>query len=409
VNEAKLLVSLTHGNIVPVFDFGRIKDDLFMAMEYIPGPSLRQLLHAVSAVGQRLDPQRAAHVAAEICKGRDYAHRKNDAHGQPAGIVHRDIKPTNVLVSTEGEVKIVDFGVAKLAGRMERRGQMAGTLAYMSPEQASGLTVDHRTDIFSTGLVLYELLTNQRAYGSDTPREVLAAARKASIPPIPGELALPPQLHAILRRALALRTSVRYSSAHEMEQELSEYLLVARSSAEVDVTSPASRLSELMKSLRLDEALRNELGPLDLSDEPAEQELSLADLKEVSPGSSDEPPDVDLIRGAAETFHSEFMTRVLQEAEGGASRRWVLLLGGGAAGLLLAVVALLIFARPGPARHPSDGGASPKRVAVTASEAGSKAGVLDARARDASRDLRPTVVPVEKNTTPPPRARPGYG
>jgi serine/threonine protein kinase len=336
INEAKLLVSLNHGNIVPVFDFGRVGDDLFMAMEYIPGPSLRQVLETLSERGDRLDAQLCAHVAAEICKGLDYAHRKTDDDGRPAGIIHRDIKPTNVLISREGEVKIVDFGVAKLAGRAEGERQLAGTLAYMSPEQAERLAVDPRTDIFSTGLVLHELLSGRRAYIASSPLDVLALARKAEFTALPQEV--PAELREVVQRATRPDPTDRFATAHEMEQALSEYLLLSRSAGStMDAVSPASKLGTLIRDAAIDpELIAADGGSGD--DEGDDTEI---DAGATGPaGLDDRPPDLALIEAAAETFHSEFMTRVLQEEEEPtAGRRWPFFAAGGGV-LVLAVAAL---------------------------------------------------------------------
>ena len=359
INEAKLLVTLNHGNIVPVFDFGRVDEDLFMAMEYIAGASLRNLVQALRQDSRFLDRQLAAHIATEVCKGLDYAHRKNDELGRPAGIIHRDIKPTNILISLEGEVKIVDFGVAKLAGRMETGGMLTGTLAYMSPEQAERQAVDPRTDIFSTGLVLYEMLTGQRAYVCETALDMLALARKADLPPLSDDV--PAELRAIVEKSTCRDPSGRYASAHEMEQALSEYLLLARSAGStVDSVSPASKLSALMKELP-----QTILGPAaeleDDSDEDLELELVLEPPEEEVSGLQDGsmlvPVDLNLIRDAAETFHSEFMTRVLmEEDERPPPRRWVWLAVGAAVGLTAVAVAvavvLVLRARPHPPPTP---------------------------------------------------------
>jgi serine/threonine protein kinase len=322
VNEAKLLVTLNHGNIVPVFDFGRVGTDLYMAMEYVRGASVHLLLEAMRAKGEALETTLAAYIAAEVCKGLDYAHRKTDEQGAPEGIVHRDIKPRNVLISSEGEIKIVDFGVAKLASRMEGHGHLAGTLAYMSPEQAERQIVDPRTDIFSLGLVLYELVAVRRAYTGSTPFEVLAQARQADLPPLPE--GVPQQMREIIRRATQRVSESRYASAHEMEQELSEYLLVARSAegiADDDRASPGAKLSALVKSLGLGVAVEEKDEPGDLN---AAKEVV---IEEGSPIELAGPPDVAMIRDAAETFHSEFMTRVLLgEAQAAVARRiWLVI------------------------------------------------------------------------------------
>jgi serine/threonine protein kinase len=344
INEAKLLVTLNHGNIVPVFDFGRVDDDLFMAMEYIPGPSLRRVLEVLSESGELLEPQLCAHVATEICKGLDYAHRKSDDSGRPAGIIHRDIKPTNVLISREGEVKIVDFGVAKLAGRAEGERQLAGTLAYMSPEQAELQAVDPRTDIFSTGLVLHELLSGLRAYSADSPLDVLALARKAELSELPDTV--PAELREVVERATRSEPADRYATAHEMEQALSEYLLLSRSAGStMDAVSPASKLGVLIREASIDPDLA--LAD-DGSGDEEESDTEVDDEVDSPLPLDDRPPDLALIEAAAETFHSEFMTRVLQdedeEAEPASVRRWPLFAaGGGALVLVGAVLAAVLW------------------------------------------------------------------
>jgi serine/threonine protein kinase len=386
INEAKLLVTLNHGNIVPVFDFGRVNDDLFMAMEYVRGISVRALLETLGGQQRQLDHQLAAHIAGEVCKGLDYAHRKSDVHGRPAGIIHRDIKPNNILISQEGEVKIVDFGVAKLAGRVEHERRLAGTLAYMSPEQAERQIVDPRTDIFSTGLVLHEMLSGRRAYDGSGPLEVLAMAVKGELPPLPDEV--PAELKEIVNRAALRDPADRYATAHEMEQALAEFLLLARSAGStMDSVSPASRLAELLRELPIetvdesfDEVDLEVPAPVEAALDPEDTEpevvLSAADL-------SRDEPDLELIHDAAETFHSEFLTRVLQEEQEGVQvrRRWPLLAAGvGAlvvAGIMLAFV-LWPSERPGGAeRARPDGPDAPSSatdlvITVSAPDSGAR-------------------------------------
>jgi serine/threonine protein kinase len=343
VNEAKLLATLNHGNIVPVFDFGRAGEDLYIAMEYVRGVSVHAVLQSLLARSRGLEPELAAFIAAEVCKGLDYAHRKTDEAGRPAGIVHRDVKPQNILLSEDGEVKIVDFGVAKLASRGEGS-SLVGTLSYMAPEQADREVVDPRTDIFSLGLVLHELVAGERAYRASTPAEMLACARAARLPALPAST--PPQLQAVLRRATDRDPERRYASAHEMEQELAEYLLVARSEADVAdgaASSPRGRLGELVRSLATPEVDPHEL--VEESEppavEPAPREVTALDPR---------PPDLALIRGAAETFHSEFMTRILRELEPRRPRfpRWPVLVAVALLGLAGVVLALGLRGRPPP-------------------------------------------------------------
>ncbi len=372
VSEAKLLVTLNHGNIVPVFDFGRVGDDLFIAMEYVHGASLADLALGARGTGQRVDVPLAAYITAEICKGLDYAHRKLDEQGRPAGIIHRDIKPRNILVSSEGEVKIVDFGVAKLANRGELGGRRAGTIAYMSPEQAGGLPVDPRTDLFSAGLVLYELVTGGRAYAGESALEILEAARRASLPDV--DVEIPPQVREIIRRATQLDPAGRYATAHEMEQELGEYLLVATrtdGSEAKDVASPPQRLSQLMSTLPLEDEPPDP-APAESESKAGSTEPDAAPWEDRTSGPHEfgDPPDLAMIRRAAETFHSEFMTRVLEgEAAGPAPlgwRRWRWRAAAIAVAALLAVAlggALLLGRRSGTPPGEAQAGGRDARTA----------------------------------------------
>jgi serine/threonine protein kinase len=337
INEAKLLVTLNHGNIVPVFDFGWTAEDLFIAMEHVPGAALAQVLQAVKGAQLIFPHQLAAYVAAEVCKGLDYAHRKIGVGGRPMGVVHRDIKPTNILVSFEGEVKIVDFGVAKLSGRLDS-GPLAGTLSYMSPEQANRQTVDRRTDIFSLGLVLYEMLAGRKAYPERDPKQVLARAQAGELPPFPDHV--PHELKAVVTQAPRRDPLARYSSAHEMEQDLTEYLILARSAgATVERVSLNFRLSTLIRELPLklpESTDEKSLPPLpDPTGSAPSAEAGASGLKALP-----EAADMEMIQEAADTFHSEFFTRVLQESEPTrllTSRRiWLL-------SLALVIVALPVF------------------------------------------------------------------
>ncbi len=337
INEAKLLVTLNHGNIVPVFDFGMTEKDLFIAMEHIPGGSLAQVLLAVRDAGVPFPHQLAAYIAVEVCKGLDYAHRKAGVGGRAMGVVHRDIKPTNILISMEGEVKIVDFGVAKLAGRLDS-GPLAGTLSYMSPEQANRQTVNRRTDIFSLGLVLFEMLNGKKAYQEHDPKKVLALARTGELPPLPANI--PNELQAVVAQATRKDHQERYSSAHEMEQDLTEYLILARSAgAAVERMSLSFRLSALIKELPLQGAEGHDAVP---SSAPSTAEAPLTQSDPTLSGieALPEAADMEMIQAAAETFHSEFFTRVLQEedqTERFSSRRiWVM------GGVVLTAAAMLL-------------------------------------------------------------------
>ncbi|MET0287452.1 MAG: serine/threonine-protein kinase, partial [Polyangiales bacterium] len=227
IDEAKILVLLTHANIAQVFDLGNVEDRYFIAMEYVDGVDLQGLARAAERLGKPLSVPLCCFVVAEMLTGLDYAHRKRDASGRPLGIVHRDISPQNVVVSRAGEVKLVDFGIAKTNLRAERTevGVIKGKYGYMSPEQAWADPTDKRSDVFSTGVLLYELLTGSTLYSAKSVAELIAKVRRAEIPP-PRSLRreIGEELSAIVMRALALEPSDRYQTALEMGDALREYL-----------------------------------------------------------------------------------------------------------------------------------------------------------------------------------------
>lgn len=405
INEAKLLVSLNHSNIAPVFDFGRVEGDLYMAMEYVRGANIRELMRAHQEQGRNLDPQLSAYIIAEVCKGLDYAHRKSTGVGDVRGIIHRDIKPRNILVSDEGEVKIVDFGVAKLAGRIEAA-RLTGTLAYMSPEQAERKNVDARTDIFSSALVLYELLVGEPAYQGTSAIELFRKARDADVPALPEGVAA--ELREVVGHATHKDREQRFPSAHEMEAALSEYLLLARSvGSTVDSRSPASRLSLLMRTLPLH---RHDAGD---DDDELPDENTLKELPQAEPVEDAGPVDMAMIRNAAETFHTEFMTRVLAEQQGGTEelrpqRLWIII----ALLTLLTVLGSALFALlspmdPPPPPNRSDSGSRAKGVDASAEKPAKDAGRSSQPDRGPAPDAR---LAADLGRKPRIRVRPrGYG
>jgi serine/threonine protein kinase len=227
IDEAKILVLLTHANIAQVFDLGCVEDRYFIAMEYVDGVDLQGLARASERLGSALSVPLCCFVVAEMLNGLDYAHRKRDQSGRPLGIVHRDISPQNVVVSRAGEVKLVDFGIAKTNLRAERTevGVIKGKYGYMSPEQAWADPTDKRSDVFSAGVLLYELLTGSTLYSAKSVAELIAKVRRAEIPP-PRSLRkeIGEELSGIVMRALALEPSDRYQTALEMGDALREYL-----------------------------------------------------------------------------------------------------------------------------------------------------------------------------------------
>ncbi len=227
VEEAKICALLNHVNIGQVYDLGCIDGTYFIVMEYIEGVDAYRLLKRIKEQGRELPIETAVYVAREICQGLHYAHERRGPDGRPLHIVHRDVSPQNVLLSFAGEVKLVDFGIAKAALRSQQTeaGVIKGKYYYMSPEQAWGDPVDRRSDVFSTGLVLHELLTGRMVHRARNLPELLERVRKAEIPPPSHQRPeLSPELDAIVMRALQRDPERRYATAREFAQVLSGYL-----------------------------------------------------------------------------------------------------------------------------------------------------------------------------------------
>ena len=183
IDEAKIAGQLAHANICQIFELGRIDGSHFIAMEYIWGKDLLQIQNRLRKVKQQMPVPMACFVIAKVLEGLDYAHRKRDPLGRPLEIVHRDCSPQNVLVSYEGEVKVIDFGIAKATSRNSRTmaGVLKGKFGYMSPEQVRGLPLDRRSDIFALGTMLYECLTGERLFQGETDFSTLEKVRNVDI------------------------------------------------------------------------------------------------------------------------------------------------------------------------------------------------------------------------------------
>jgi serine/threonine-protein kinase len=237
VFEAKLAAGLNHANVVQVFDLGREEDRLFIAMEYVEGFDLNALLRRCSKAGVALPFELAVHVVREALKGLDYAHRRTSEEGKPLGIVHRDVSPSNLLISFEGEVKVCDFGIAHAndaivtgKGAQALGEALKGKAGYMSPEHARGETIDARADVFAAGIVLWELAAGRRMYraGEGQP-PVLEQAKQAMVPELPAtSLPLDGELRRIIARALVVERGERYPSAAAMRRDLDDYAASAK-------------------------------------------------------------------------------------------------------------------------------------------------------------------------------------
>jgi serine/threonine protein kinase len=227
VDEAKIAVQLTHGNIAQTFDLGRVGETYYITMEFVDGADLYRILRRASEQDIEMPLDVCAFIAKEVGAALDHAHRKRDNFGKQLGIVHRDVSPQNVLISYSGEVKLVDFGIAKatMKARQTAVGVIKGKYYYMSPEQAWGEKIDHRSDIFSAGIVLYEMITGQMLYLEEDLHKLLDMARRADIAP-PSKLrkGVPPQLARIVMHALAKQPGDRYQTAGDMASDLERFL-----------------------------------------------------------------------------------------------------------------------------------------------------------------------------------------
>lgn len=221
VAEAKTLVGLVHGNIVPVYELGVLGDTYYIAMEYIDGPSLYRLTEQLRAAGTPMEPALAAHIATKILDGLDYAHRKGE------GVIHRDLSGRNVMLSRDGDVKIVDFGIAVTFGDAgDHAGELpAGSFPYMSPEQVRREPLTGQSDLFSAGILLWEMLTGERLFARVDAATTMAAVLEAPIPrPSERNPAVPGRLDDVVEKALRRDRSERWGSAAEMLAALHRYL-----------------------------------------------------------------------------------------------------------------------------------------------------------------------------------------
>jgi serine/threonine protein kinase len=258
IDEAKICVTLSHGNIVPVYELGQIDGIYFISMEHVDGKNLGELLDASIEDDKPLAVPHALFIASEILAGLDYAHRKTNNKGELQGIVHRDVSPQNILVSFEGEVKIVDFGIASAATKVHatEAGVIKGKFGYMSPEQALGKEVDARSDVFTAGILLYEMITLERLFAGGTEVNTLERVKRADVPtPSRTNPNLPPQLDGIVFKALARKQSDRYHSAGEMRLALSRFLY------QLPEEASSKTLSMYIKDLYAEELLKRREQP----------------------------------------------------------------------------------------------------------------------------------------------------
>lgn len=228
-DEARIAGGLRHPHIGQVHEFGEVDGVHFLAMEYIAGKDLLQILDRCNELGKLIPFEMSCSILLDICEALDYAHHKCDPYGKPLGIVHRDCSPQNIFVSLEGEVKLIDFGIAKAKKRVARtvNGVLKGKVRYMSPEQVQGdPIVDRRSDVFVLGSVFYEMVTGTAAFGGVSDYGTMEAVRKANfVPALDRNPTMPAPIGRIIAKAMAASRADRYQSCSEMRADLSAFLM----------------------------------------------------------------------------------------------------------------------------------------------------------------------------------------
>ena len=226
-NEGKVACNLKHRNITPIYEFGIEKNQFFLSMEYISGRNLREFIKRLQAYKNPPGLPNIIHIIKEVAAGLNYAHNAIDSNtGQPLNLIHRDVSPQNIMLSFDGEVKLIDFGIAKIADtNLTRAGHLKGKFSYMSPEQAHGETLDERTDIFCLGILFWELLANKRLFASTNEMATLKKVKNCDVPNIQKiNPQVPTELNDIVKKALSKNKNSRYKTAAKLEQDLSVFL-----------------------------------------------------------------------------------------------------------------------------------------------------------------------------------------
>ncbi len=304
LHEARIAATLSHPNIVQIFDVGSAEGLYFIAMEHVHGEDIRSIVRGMKVKSVPEFPlEHALAIAMGMCAGLSYAHDKRDLDGSPLGIVHRDISPQNVVVTFSGDVKIVDFGIAKSDNKSQnetKSGKLKGKVPYMSPEQARGEVIDARSDIFATGVMLFELTTGKRLFKGASEFETLKLICERDYPkPSQVRPGYPPELERIVMKSLAKDKNERYQNAREMQGDLEAFVRNNR----IAVSNIA--LSQFMQGLFEDklqsqkEALiqGKALADIIAQNEPQQSELDMSQALLSTPAASHTLTDVSTRRG----------------------------------------------------------------------------------------------------------------
>ncbi len=344
IDEAKLAAMLHHQNIVQIYDFGNMEGTYYIAMEYLQGRDLRMIVSKAKEKNKPLHLEQILFIMSNICSGLDYAHKMRDFEGKPLNIIHRDISPQNIMITYEGEVKILDFGIAKAATQrtLTQMGMIKGKVAYMSPEQAAGKVIDSRSDIFSAGILFYELITGRRMFTGET-MQILANVRDAEFEPVAAIINnLPPGIYKILNRVLAKEPDQRYQTCKEMLSDIEacmfgpEKIDYSSQPAELSLMPTASGLARYMKELFEDDQEK---------DMQVFRNTGEVRIAEDLPGIkvSDQGVKADIVR-EVETPHEKIFTQPPVEEPAKEKKKVPLLyIVLGAAVVIIAIIAVSVF------------------------------------------------------------------
>jgi TonB family protein len=354
IDEAKLAAQLSHPNIVHIYDLGKMGRDYYIAMEYVDGKDLRSLLNSARRKGQLLPLGLGLLIASRVASALDYAHRKRDFEDREMGLVHRDVSPQNVLLTAEGDVKLCDFGIAKAVSKASQTqmGALKGKLQYMSPEQAWGRPVDARSDLFSLGAVLFEMVTGERLFTGESEMSVLESVRQGQTrTPRQVDPSIPRQVDEIVARALAIEPKDRFQSAGEMKQALEAALAAVSPS-----TGPTDLALFIQRILEPDPVERYE--PVAAAPPPSSWPSGLAALPAAP------PPPVPFIPDPEPPVEAVAPLGVVAVEEGGRKSR-TLLYAAIAALIVIAVVTFILLNRRKGAAPPPPPPATATTVPAT--------------------------------------------
>jgi len=345
IDEAKVAAQLSHRNIVHIYDLGKIENSYFIAMEYMEGTDLRKVVHEAREKKEKIPIPIALFIASQVASALDYAHNKKDHNGKPLNIVHRDVSPQNILISKDGEIKICDFGIAKAASKAShtRAGSLKGKLQYMSPEQAWGKQIDYKSDIFSLGVVLYEMVTGKHLFEGDSELSILEKVRHPKVEPVSKFVKdCPQEIENLIEKALKENPDERYSDANSMKKEIEEILTRYEPRVSERTISDYLLYLEGKKDKFIEFKYTPVIKKEEIEEKPKEKKVEEAKLEEkvkvVEKGKKElplKPPEVKLPEKKAPVMLEE------ERQEGKKFPLWII--GAGAA-VILIIIGIFFFA-----------------------------------------------------------------